>query len=96
MKRDLYSGFAAAVALVPAVQAAAAVWGATVDVSQAVGVTFVVTTGAIVGAGDFGATLEESVDGVTWGRSRLHGSSGRTCPRPWRRMPLTSWVTTAS
>lgn len=66
MKRDLYSGFVAAVALVPAVQAAA-VSGASVDVSQANGVTFVISTGAIVGAGDFGVTVEESLDGITWG-----------------------------
>lgn len=65
MKRDLYSGFAGAMALVPAVQAAA-VQGATVDVSRAVGVVFVLTTGAVVGAGDFGAVIEESADGVAW------------------------------
>lgn len=66
MKSDLYSGFSAAVALVPAVQAAA-IQGVSVDVSQAVGVTFVISTGAIVAAGDFGVVIEESLDGVTWG-----------------------------
>lgn len=65
MKRDLYSGFAAALAIVPAVQAAA-VAGTTVDVSQAVGVTFVANTGAIVAAGDFGLVVEESMDGAAW------------------------------
>lgn len=66
MKRDLYSGFAAVNALSPAVQAAT-VNGATVDVSQANGVVFVVSTGAIAGAGAFGVGIEESEDGVTWG-----------------------------
>lgn len=63
--RDLYSNLAAAVALVPAVQAAA-VDGAAVDVRRASGVVFTVATGAIVGAGDFGAKLQESNDGVTF------------------------------
>ncbi|MFO1202982.1 MAG: hypothetical protein U1E58_10150 [Tabrizicola sp.] len=66
MKSDLYSGFAAVTAIAPAVQAAA-VQGASVDVSQAVGVTFVINTGAIAGAGDFGVAVEESLDGITWG-----------------------------
>lgn len=65
MKRDLYSGIAAMMALAPAVQAAA-VNGVSVDVSEAVGVVFVLSTGAIVAAGDFGAVVEESADGVTW------------------------------
>lgn len=66
MKRDLYSGFAGVMALAPAVQGAA-IQGASVDVSQAVGVVFVLTTGAVAGAGDFGAVIEESADGVSWG-----------------------------
>lgn len=65
MKRDLYSNVAAVSALAPAVQAAA-ISGASIDVATAVGVVFVLTTGAIVGAGDFGAVIEESADGVTW------------------------------
>lgn len=65
MKRDLYSNIAALPALAPAVQAAA-VTGAAVDVAQADGVVFVLTTGAVVGSGDFGAVIEESADGVTW------------------------------
>lgn len=65
MKRDLYSGILAVQALAPAVQAAA-VSGTAIDVSAAVGVVFVLNTGAIVGAGDFGAVIEESADGSTW------------------------------
>lgn len=65
MKRDLYSNIAAVAALAPAVQAAA-ISGPSIDVATAVGVVFVLSTGAIVGAGDFGAVVEESADGVTW------------------------------
>ena len=63
--RDLYSNLAVALALAPAVLTAAAN-GATVDVSAASGVVFMVETGAIVGSGVFGAKLQESADGSTW------------------------------
>lgn len=57
--RDLYSNIAATLALAPAVQAAAAT-GATIDLQAARSVAFVVNTGAIVGDGDFGVTIQES------------------------------------
>ncbi|WP_028031113.1 hypothetical protein [Gemmobacter nectariphilus] len=57
--RDLYSNIAATLALTPAVQAAAAT-GATIDLQAARSVAFVVSTGAIVGDGDFGVTIQES------------------------------------
>jgi hypothetical protein len=64
--RDLYSNLAALPALAPAVQAAA-VAGLTVDLAPATGVVFALSTGAIVGSGDFGAKVEESADGSAWG-----------------------------
>lgn len=57
--RDLYSNIAAVPALAPAVQAAA-INGAAVDLKGADRAAIVVNTGAIVGAGDFGAVLQES------------------------------------
>lgn len=57
--RDLYSNIAAALALAPAVQSAAGT-GVTIDLKDAKGVAFVVNTGAIVGSGDFGLTIQES------------------------------------
>lgn len=57
--RDLYSNLAATPALAPAVQAAAAT-GATIDLQAVRSVAFVVSTGAIVGSGDFGVTIQES------------------------------------
>ncbi|WP_323009828.1 hypothetical protein [Paracoccus sp. (in: a-proteobacteria)] len=57
--RDLYSNIAATLALAPAVQAAAAT-GATIDLQAVRSVAFVVNTGAIVGSGDFGVTIQES------------------------------------
>lgn len=63
--RDYYSNLAAALALSPAVQAAT-VNGAAVDLINASGAVFMLSTGAIVGAGDFAAKVEESEDGVTF------------------------------
>lgn len=57
--RDLYSNIAATLALAPAVQAAAAT-GAIIDLQAVRSVAFVVNTGAIVGSGDFGVTIQES------------------------------------
>lgn len=62
--RDLYSNLSAALALAPAVQTAAAT-GPAIDLKDATGVAFMVNTGAIVGAGNFGVTLQESEDGST-------------------------------
>lgn len=57
--RDIYSDLDAAQALTPAVQAAAAT-GAAIDLQGKAGLVFMVNTGAIVGSGDFGVTLQES------------------------------------
>lgn len=65
MKRDLYSAFAGVLALAPAVLTTTTI-GLPVDVSQANGVAFVLTTGAVAGAGAFGVVVQESADGVTW------------------------------
>lgn len=62
--RDNYSNFAGRLALAPAVQAAA-IQGPAIDLLNVNRATFVINTGAIVGAGDFGATLQESTDGST-------------------------------
>lgn len=64
--RDLYHNLKVAEALAPAVHAASAD-GDTVDVTEASGVIFALVTGAIAGAGDFTAKLQESADGTTWG-----------------------------
>ena len=57
--RDLYSNIATVVALAPAVQSAAAD-GAAIDIKGANRAAIVVSTGAIVGSGDFGVKLQES------------------------------------
>jgi hypothetical protein len=62
--RDLFSNIGVVLALAPAVQAAA-VTGPAIDRQKAQRVTIIVTTGAIVGSGDFGVTLQESADGST-------------------------------
>lgn len=57
--RDLASNIGTAVALDPAVQAAA-VAGPAIDTIGFNALAVLVTTGAIVGAGDFGVKLQES------------------------------------
>jgi hypothetical protein len=57
--RDLYHHFGAAQALAPAVQAAA-INGAAISLAGFNSALIVLNTGAIVGAGDFGAKLQES------------------------------------
>lgn len=57
--RDLASNIAVVTALPPAVQAAT-INGVAVDTLGFGAVAFVLNTGAIVGAGDFGARLQES------------------------------------
>lgn len=59
MRKDLISNLGAAVALSPAVQAAA-VNGAAVDLAGFDAAMVIVTTGAIAGAGDFGVKLQHS------------------------------------
>nr|WP_111298634.1 hypothetical protein [Paracoccus saliphilus] len=61
---DLYSNISAVPALAPAVQGSAT-QGAAVDLNGAGGVAFLVNTGAIVTAGDFGVTLQESDTGTS-------------------------------
>lgn len=60
--RDMYSNIKAVPALAPAVHSASAN-GATVDLLGVGRMAFVLNTGAIVSAGDFTATVEESDDG---------------------------------
>lgn len=57
--RDIYSDLDATPALAPAVQAAAAT-GLVIDLQGKTGLAFVVNTGAVAGAGDFGVTIQES------------------------------------
>lgn len=57
--RDLYSNIGAARAISPAVHTAAAT-GQIIDLQAVNGVTFLVTTGAIAGAGDFGLVVQDS------------------------------------
>lgn len=57
--RDLYSNIKAAAAIAPAVQAAT-ISGAAIDLLGANRAAFILNTGAIVGAGDFSAKLQES------------------------------------
>jgi len=63
--RDLVHNISAVPALAPAVQAAAAD-GVAIDLRGFNRVAFVVNTGAIVGAGDFGVKVQEGDDGVTF------------------------------
>lgn len=57
--RDMYHNIAAVPALAPAVQAAA-INGAAIDLKGANRAAIVVSTGAIVGSGDFGVKLQDS------------------------------------
>lgn len=59
MRKDIYSNFAAVLALSPAVQAAT-VKGVAVDLNGFATALLVVNTGAIVSAGDYTAKLQES------------------------------------
>jgi hypothetical protein len=62
--RDLYNHISALPALASASVSAAAT-GDAVDLLQVSRITFVVNTGAVTGAGDFGVTIEESDNGTT-------------------------------
>ena len=62
--RDLYSNIDAAVALAPAVLTASAN-GPAIDLKGANRAAIVVSTGAIVGAGDFSLKLQESATTVS-------------------------------
>lgn len=62
--RDLHNTIGADLALAPAVQSAA-VQGPAIHLKGIKALAFVVNTGAIVGAGDFGVTIQESADGST-------------------------------
>ena len=57
--RDLYSNIGPVLALAPAVQSAA-VQGPAIDLQGFESVAFVLNTGAIVSAGDFGVKVQES------------------------------------
>lgn len=57
--RDLVSNFGAVQAIAPAVQAAAAD-GTAIDTLGFGSVGFVINTGAVAGAGDFGVKIQES------------------------------------
>lgn len=59
MRKDIYSNTGLALALSPAVQAAA-VNGPAVDLKDFASALVAVNTGAIVGAGDFGVKLQHS------------------------------------
>lgn len=63
--RDLVSNIAVALAIAPAVQAAAAD-GAAIPLKGFNSLVFAINTGAIVGAGDFGVKVQESDDGTTF------------------------------
>mgnify|MGYP001135065930 CR=1 FL=1 len=59
MRKDMISNLGVALALSPAVQAAA-ISGAAVDLAGFSAAMVVINTGAIAGAGDFGAKLQHS------------------------------------
>ena len=63
--RDLISNIGIRQAILPVVASAAAA-GLTVDLLGFNSVAFVINTGAVVGAGDFGIKVQESDDGVTF------------------------------
>jgi len=63
--RDLMHRIRTVTAIEPAVQSAS-VNGAALDLKGAIRGVFVVQTGAIVGAGAFGAKLQDSDDGTTF------------------------------
>lgn len=62
--RDLYNHIAAQAAF-PSASRAAAESSAAIDLLRSSRLAFVVNTGAITTAGDFGVTIEESDDGAT-------------------------------
>lgn len=63
--KDLYSNVKAVPAIVPAVKADTGD-GSTIDVQGFGSLLFVVNTGAIVGAGDFGVKVQDSANGSDW------------------------------
>lgn len=65
MRRDLVSNLGIATAIAPAVQAAAAD-GVAISLKGFDSLLFAITTGAIVGAGDFGVKVQEGDDGVAF------------------------------
>lgn len=73
--RDIYSNIKTIQALAPAVQAAT-INGATIDTLGSKSLAFVVNTGAIVGAGVYALTVEESDDGATWGAAAASAVQG--------------------
>lgn len=62
--RDLFSNIGAKVALAPAVVTAAGN-GNSIDTNGMGRIAFIVATGAVAGAGDFGVKLQESDNGST-------------------------------
>ena len=65
MRNDAYSNVATVLALAPSVKTAAGD-GVTIDRKGYGGLLFVVNTGAIAGAGDFSAKVQESANGTDW------------------------------
>ncbi len=65
MHYDLYSKFAAVLAVAPVV-ATGGINGIAINVKEGNGVLFVVETGALVGSAIYGAKLQESDDGTNW------------------------------
>lgn len=63
--RDLYHNLGVVLALTPAVKTAAGD-GATIDLKGCNSVAFVVNTGAIAGAGDFGIKVQHSDNGTDY------------------------------
>lgn len=59
MRRDLYSNIGTVLALAPAVQSAATE-GPAIDTKAFSSIAIVISSGAVVGSGDFGAKLQES------------------------------------
>lgn len=65
MRNTVYSNTGVELALAPAVQSAA-IDGSVIDMLGFESVAFALNTGAIVGGGDFGVTIKESDDDVTY------------------------------
>lgn len=63
--KDMVHNIGVVTAIAPAVQSAAAD-GAAIDLAGFGSVAFVINAGAIVGSGDFGVTVQDSSDGLTF------------------------------
>lgn len=73
--RDIFNNIKTVQSIAPAVQAAS-INGSAIDIKGCRSLAFAVETGAIVGAGVFALTIEESDDSSTWAAAAASAVQG--------------------